>query len=147
MASEDPPRTARDMLARGRAFLERRGLEGARLDAELLVSHALGADRLQLFLDLERPVVEADVLAARELLVRRSKGEPCAYLIGKREFYARDFEVGPGVLIPRPETELIVDRAREIFADAEGPTLLDVGTGSGFLAVTLALVPFSGCWH
>lgn len=139
MTTDAPPRTAREMLARGRAFLERHDVAEARLDAELLVAHALGTDRLHLFLDLERPVADAEVRAARELLVRRSKGEPCAYLIGRREFYGRDFEVGPGVLIPRPETELLVDRARELFGEREAPVLVDVGTGSGCLACTLAL--------
>lgn len=127
------------MLMRGRAFLERSGVAEARLDAELLVAHALGTDRLHLFLDLERPVDEAEIRAARELLVRRSKREPCAYLIGKREFYGRDFEVGPGVLVPRPETELLVDRARELLVGRREPSVLDVGTGSGCIAVTLAL--------
>lgn len=127
------------MLARGKTFLERHEVAEARLDSELLVAHALETDRLHLFLDLERPVQDQEVRAARELLVRRSKGEPCAYLIGRREFYGRDFGVGPGVLIPRPETELLVDRARELFVASESPLLVDVGTGSGCLACTLAL--------
>ncbi|QDU67952.1 peptide chain release factor N(5)-glutamine methyltransferase [Engelhardtia mirabilis] len=131
------------MLARGREFLQRKGLEEFRLDAELLVSHALGLGRLDLFLQLDRPVVETEVVAARELLVRRAKGEPVAYLIGEREFYGRGFEVGPGVLIPRPETELIVDLARDwakqTLFPSGGARVLDVGTGSGCLAVTLAL--------
>ena len=77
------------MLARGRAFLERKEIESPRLETELLVARALGTNRLQLFLELDRPVSEAEVVRARELLVRRSKGEPCAYLTGLREFYAR----------------------------------------------------------
>jgi len=71
--------------------------------------------------------------------VRRARGEPCAYVTGRREFYGRDFAVGPGVLVPRPETELLVDVARERLAGREAPRVLDVGTGSGCLAVTLAL--------
>jgi release factor glutamine methyltransferase len=130
------------MLALGRAFLERKGLDEARLEAELLVAHALGLDRLGLFLQLDRPLVAGEVERARELLVRRGKREPVAYITGKREFYGREFEVGPGVLVPRPETELLVDRAREW---AQGRTqlgplaLADLGSGSGCLAVTLAL--------
>ncbi|MCZ6596466.1 MAG: peptide chain release factor N(5)-glutamine methyltransferase [Planctomycetota bacterium] len=129
------------MLERGRAFLERKGLESPRLEAELLVAHALGLDRLQLFLALERPVDQSEVDAARVLLVRRAAGEPAAYLTGTREFYGRAFRVGPGVLIPRPETELLVDRARAWLAERtiECPRIADVGTGSGCIAVTLAL--------
>ena len=107
-----PPGTAGEMLALGREFLERKGLEEARLEAELLVAHALGLDRLRLFLALDRPVLEDEVARARGLLVRRAAGEPVAYLTGLREFYGRPFAVDPRVLIPRPETELVIDLAR-----------------------------------
>jgi len=123
-----------------REFLERKGVEEARLDAELLVSHALGLDRLQLFLELERPITGPELDRARDLLVRRGRREPTAYVIGKREFYGRDFVVKTGVLIPRPETELIVDRGRELMDEAgREVSVADLGTGSGCLAVTLAL--------
>ncbi|QDV07020.1 Release factor glutamine methyltransferase [Planctomycetes bacterium Poly30] len=146
------------MLALARAFLERKGLGEARLEAELLVGHSLGLDRLGLYMRLDQPLLPAEVDRARDLLVRRGRREPTAYIVGAREFYARDFFVGPGVLVPRPETELIVDRAREIIsgwreaepggesleadrdAVVEPIRLLDIGTGSGCLAVTLALV-------
>lgn len=132
------------MLALARAFLERKGLGEARLEAELLVGHALGLDRLGLFMRLDQPLLPAEVDRARDLLVRRGRREPTAYIVGVREFYVRDFLVGPGVLVPRPETELIVDRAREIVkewdtAEGEPIRILDVGTGSGCLAVTLSL--------
>lgn len=134
------PADAREMLRMAREFLERKGVEEARLDAELLVSHALGLDRLQLFLELERPITSAELDRARDLLVRRGRKEPTAYVIGKREFYGRDFFVKPGVLIPRPETELIVDRARELMQGVgREVAVADLGTGSGCLAVTLAL--------
>ena len=134
------PRTVRDLLARGREFLERKGIENARLEVELLVAHALGTDRLHVFLELDRPVVDAEIARAREFIVRRGKSEPNAYITGEREFYVRAFEVGRGVLIPRPETELLVDLGRERLAVGEAPkTILDVGTGCGCLAVTLAL--------
>ena len=136
---EEGPRTAREMLARAREFLARKGVDEARLEAELLVAHALGLDRLRLFLELDRPVEAQEVSRARELLVRRGRGEPTAYLTGVREFYGRSFHVRPGVLVPRPETELVVDLARERLAGRRGARVLDVGTGSGCLAVTLAL--------
>ncbi|MEM7311327.1 MAG: peptide chain release factor N(5)-glutamine methyltransferase [Planctomycetota bacterium] len=127
------------MVARGREFLERKGVESARLEAELLVAHALQLDRLKLFLNLERPVTRDEVARARELLVRRAQGAPTAYLVGEREFYGRPFAVGPEVLIPRPETELLVDRARERAGERQGLRVLDVGTGSGCIAISLAL--------
>ena len=139
VATETPPRTVREVVGRGRDFLSRKGVESARLEAELLVAHALATDRLHLFLELDRPVAPGEIDRARDLLVRRGRGEPCAYLTGRREFYGRDFEVGPGVLIPRPETEGLVDRARECLAGCDAPRVLDVGTGSGCLAITLAL--------
>ena len=124
-----------------RAFLGRKQLEEARLEAELLVAHALGLSRLKLFLQLDRPVSSAEVDTARDLLVRRGRREPAAYITGEREFYGRPFSVAPGVLIPRSETELIVDLARDWGKAREvaAPDIADLGTGSGCLAVTLAL--------
>lgn len=139
MAAANEPRTAREMLARGHEFLAQRGVEAPRREAELLVAHALGLGRLQLFLALDRPLERDEIVRGRELLTRRGKREPTAYLTGKREFYGREFRVGPGVLVPRPESELLVDRARALLAGCSAPRLADVGTGSGCLAVTLAL--------
>jgi release factor glutamine methyltransferase len=129
------------MLAMARAFLERKGVAEARLEAELLVAHALGLDRLKLFMQLDRPVTGAEIDRARDLLVRRGKREPLAYITGEREFYGRPFKVGPGVLIPRPETELVVDEARRVAAELGKSELsiADLGTGSGCIAITLAL--------
>ena len=121
------------------AFLERKGLENPRLEADLLVAHALGIERLQLYMRLDQPLLAAEVDRARDLLVRRGRREPTAYIVGHREFYGREFQVGPGVLVPRPETELLVDRARDLLAGYEAPRVIDVGTGSGCIAVTLAL--------
>ncbi|NUP96960.1 MAG: peptide chain release factor N(5)-glutamine methyltransferase, partial [Planctomycetaceae bacterium] len=109
------------------------------LEAELLVAHALGLTRLQLFLRLDQPVLEAEVARARELLVRRGKHEPVAYITGSREFYGRAFAVASGVLVPRPETELLVDLALARAKDlGRLVSFLDIGTGSGCIAVTLA---------
>jgi release factor glutamine methyltransferase len=131
------------MLARAREFLDKKQLPQARLEAELLVAHALGLDRLQLFLALDRPLVPAEIERARELLQRRARREPTAYLTGRREFYGREFAVDRRVLIPRPETELLIDLAREWHArreaDSEPVRVLDCGTGSGCLAITAAL--------
>lgn len=138
--AKERPRSAGEMLARARDFLARKEVPDARLEAELLVAHALGLDRLHLFLDLERPIDEAEIARAREFLVRRAKREPTAYVLGRREFYGRRFEVTPDVLIPRPETELVVDHARAFAREHPAPLVVgDFGTGSGCLAVTLAL--------
>jgi len=127
------------MVEMARAFLERKAVPNPRLEAELLVAHALGLDRLGLFMRLDQPVTGAEVDRARDHLVRRGRREPVAYITGVREFYGRPFRVGPGCLVPRPETELLVDLARERAAGRRDLRVLDVGTGSGCLAVTLAL--------
>lgn len=138
------PRTAGDMVQMARAFLDRKGVESARLESELLVAHVLGLTRLQLFMQLDRPLDRDEVDRARDVLVRRGRREPAAYILGAREFYGRSFAVGPGVLVPRPETEHLVDRARDLAR--ERATLgrpirwcADLGTGSGCIAITLAL--------
>jgi len=129
------------MLEMARAFLERKGVAEARLESDLLVAHALDLDRLGLLMALERPVSGSEVDHARDLLVRRGRREPVAYIVGQREFYARSFRVDRRVLVPRPETELLVDLARDHVRDQAlvAPRILDLGTGSGCLAVTLAL--------
>lgn len=129
----------RKIVAWIQADLEKRGLDNARLDADLLVSHALKQKRIALYLDLERPLIEAELAAIRGLVARRRAREPIAYILGEREFYGRPFEVNREVLIPRPDTETLVEQALLcVRAGApEGP-LLDMCTGSGAVAVTLA---------
>ena len=82
-----------------------------RLDAEVLIAHVLGVDRVRLYMDLDRPLTQPELAGVRALLVRRRQREPVAYLIGQREFYRRDFKVTPAVLIPRPDTETLIERA------------------------------------
>jgi release factor glutamine methyltransferase len=115
-----------------------RGMDSPRLDAELLVADALGIDRVRLYMDLHRPLVAGELVAVRARVARRRAREPVAYILGRREFYGRSFEVGPAVLVPRPETETLVERALELLpAEGEG-RVLDLCTGSGAIAVTLA---------
>jgi release factor glutamine methyltransferase len=110
----------------------------AGLDADLLLAHVLGVDRAALAADPARPVstVQADALAV--LARRRCAGEPLAYLTGRREFWSLEFEVTPDVLVPRPETELLVELALASLATVAEPRILDLGTGSGALALALA---------
>lgn len=131
--------TVRRISAWMQADFERRDIESARLDADLLVAHALGVKRIALYMDPERPLVEAELATIRALVERRRAREPIAYILGEREFYGRTFRVTPDVLIPRPDTETLVEAALAFLGtDApEGP-VLDLCTGSGAIAVTLA---------
>ena len=127
------------MLRRAAGHLERHGSGSPRLDAELLMAHALGLRRLDLYLQFERPLGEAELQPYRELLARRARGEPVAYLTGRKEFMKLEFEVTPDVLVPNPDTELLVQRAVAWARERGGRLLLaDVGTGSGCIAVALA---------
>lgn len=115
-----------------------RGIENARLDAELLVAMALETDRVGLYLDLNRPLIDQERSAIRPLVARRRNREPVAYILGHRDFYGRRFEVTPDVLIPRPDTETLVEHALSCIPEDAVCGVLDVGTGSGAIAVTLA---------
>ncbi len=115
-----------------------RGIESPRLDAELLVAKALGTDRIGLYLDLDRPLGDTERGAIRPLVARRREREPVAYILGYRDFYGRRFKVTADVLIPRPDTETLVEHALECVPEDAASRVLDVGTGSGALAVTIA---------
>lgn len=108
-------------------------------EARALLAHVLGLRREKLVAWPERTLTEAEFNAYDSLLARRSQGEPMAYLLGVQEFYGLAFRVSPAVLIPRPETELLVDLARAYGADDAGLAILDLGTGSGCIAVSVAL--------
>ncbi len=108
-------------------------------EARLLLGHVLDQSAAWLLAHGEQVLDEDDLLAFASLVARRAGGEPVAYLVGRREFFGRDFEVSPAVLIPRPETELLVDIALANVGAGETARILDLGTGSGCIAVTLAL--------
>lgn len=116
------------------------GLDEAEIDAEVLLRHALGdLDRAHFFAALARPLPE-DVLPAYEALVaRRLAREPTAYIVGSREFFGLDFRVTPTALIPRPETELLVEATLQRIASVDYPEVIDVGAGSGAIAVAVAV--------
>lgn len=119
-------------------YLGEKGSPSARLDAELLLAHVLDTTRIKLYVDFDKPIQDYERSAYRELIRRRAGGEPVAYLVGSREFYGRPFQVDARVLVPRPETELVVDTVRRLFAADQPWRMADLGTGSGALAVTLA---------
>src|SRR5258706_6717727 len=112
-----------------------------RVDAHALVAHLLGVDRTYLIANPMRVLTESEDARIESLVAQRALGQPVAYLVRKREFYGRDFAVGPDVLIPRPETETLVEAVLERIAPRREPPparILDLGTGSGAIAVTLA---------
>lgn len=138
-AVPDPPRRVLDIIRLSGGYLEDRGVRDGRLSAEHLLAHVLGLNRLQLYIDHDRPLTPAELARYRPLLRRRGAREPLQYVLGSAPFRNLELEVGPGVAIPRPETEYLVD----VMRGAAGPervfeAALDVGTGSGCIAIALA---------
>ncbi|NOZ60908.1 MAG: peptide chain release factor N(5)-glutamine methyltransferase [Calditrichaeota bacterium] len=123
-------------------FLQEKGIENPRLNAELLAGKVLELDRVQLYLNFERPVSPAELDRLRELLKRRVDHEPLQYLLGETEFFSLQFKVTPKTLIPRPETEIlvefIIENYAKFFPDVDEIKILDIGSGSGNIAVALA---------
>ena len=119
-------------------WLTGKGSEAPRLEAEVLLAHVRGCQRIALYTAFDTPVAEAERGRFRELVKRRGEGEPVAYLVGSREFFSLPFRVTPAVLVPRPETEGLVIRVLDLCRPQSGPRIVDVGTGSGAIAITLA---------
>jgi len=120
-------------------YLQKHGSESSRLDAELLLAHALGLRRLDLYLKFDHALSEQELSAYRALVVQRARGEPVAYLVGHKEFMGLEFMVTPGVLVPNPDTEVLVQRAVAIAREtADLVRVADVGTGSGCIAIAVA---------
>jgi release factor glutamine methyltransferase len=125
------------LLAWTQDYFSRSGVDAPRLTAEVLLAHALRCDRIRLYLDFDKPLGPAELGAFRGFVKRRAAGEPTAYVVGAREFYGRPFKADARALIPRPETELLVEAA--LAALPEGGAALDLCTGSGCVGVTLGL--------
>lgn len=130
--------TIESILRVTKDFFAGRGIESARLDAEILLTSVLGVGRVALYTQYDRPLTEEELDAFRALVRRRGALEPVAYILGEREFYGRPFVVTPDVLVPRPETEHLVDAILEWGKGPAIETVLDVGTGSGCIGITLA---------
>ncbi|MEO2068322.1 MAG: peptide chain release factor N(5)-glutamine methyltransferase [Desulfurobacteriaceae bacterium] len=130
--------TVGTLLKRATEILKERGIKSARLDAELLLTFSLGfKDRVKLYTEFDRPLEESEVERYRQLLKRRAKGEPVAYIIGEKEFFGFKFNVKRGVLIPRPETEILVEAVFDAIKERDNLKIVDVGTGSGCIILSL----------
>ncbi|HEX2928875.1 MAG TPA: peptide chain release factor N(5)-glutamine methyltransferase [Candidatus Binatia bacterium] len=141
MALRSEAKSARHFLLEGARKLVRAGVETARLDAEVMLAHALGMAREQLVSSSNLCLSGADIRRYEELLRRRVAREPVAYIIGRQEFWSLDFRVTPDVLIPRPETERLVEMVIDLVGELtqeRAIRILDIGTGSGAIAVSLA---------
>lgn len=144
--------TVIEVIQRSAEYLARKGVDSARLQAELLLAHVLQKPRLKLYLEFERVLTESELAALRELVRRRGAREPLQYLVGSVNFCGLELAVSPAVLIPRPETELLAERAWTFLAGRPvtrgiPSTALDFGTGSGCLAITLAVhCPAARVW-
>lgn len=138
-SGSNEPWTVQRVLTWAAEDLRSRGSESPRLDAELMLAHVLETNRINLIIDAKRPLEKSELGAYRELHKRRRAGEPIAYIRGVREFYGRPFIVDKRVLVPRPDTEVLVEvslrRTEHLSLTCRS---LDIGTGSGCIAITLA---------
>jgi len=128
----------KEVLDKTTAFFKEKKIETPRLDAELLFAHSLKLERIQLYLKFDQPLSETELAGLRELVRRRAQGEPVAYILGYRDFFKYRFEVNSATLIPRPETEHIIEEVLKWTSDNDkAHTLLDLGAGSGCIGLTL----------
>lgn len=129
----------KEILDKTTAFFKEKKIETPRLDAELLLAHGLKLERIQLYLRFDQPMKEEELVILRDLVRRRASGEPVAYILGYKDFFGHRFEVNPAVLIPRPETEHVVEEviqwSKQYASTPFG--VLDLGTGSGCLGLTI----------
>jgi release factor glutamine methyltransferase len=128
-----------ELIQSAGGYLQKNGVESPRLQAEHLLAHVLRCRRMDLYLQFDRPVSEAERAPLRDLVRRRAAREPLQHLLGEWDFYGRTFTVDRRALIPRPETELLITEILQLLPAEESLALLDVGTGSGIIALTLAL--------
>jgi len=131
--------TLKQALSRARGILAAGNIEDARLESELLIRHTLIISQVQLYLDLDRKLSPNQEQTFWQLIRRRLGGEPTAYITKHREFYGLDFYVSPDVLIPRPESELLVEMTLDLIQNRPVPTIAEIGTGCGAVAISLAL--------
>lgn len=134
--------TVLDVLDWTRSYFSSRDIDSPRLTAEMLLCHCLGFERIDLYLQYDRPLNKTELSAYKALISRRANREPVAYITGRKGFWESEFSVAPGVLIPRPDTETLVEKALELLgsrSESAGPaTVLELGVGSGAISVSIA---------
>ena len=132
------PWTIKKLLGWSSDYFDHKGLESARLDSEILLAFILGLRRLDLYLQFDRPVSQDELVAYKKLIQRRLDHEPVAYIVGKKEFWSREFFVTPDVLIPRPDTETLIEVVLDHYKNNRNQLkACEVGVGSGAIAITL----------
>jgi len=131
--------TLKDTLGCARRLLDEGGIDDAAFEGELLLRHALGLSRAGLYSDLDGDISPQQQDACLRAVQRRLSGEPTAYITGRREFYGLEFSVTPDVLIPRPESELLIEKTLALAKDYKIPHIADIGTGCGAIAVSLVV--------
>src|SRR6266550_497651 len=131
------PASIDSVLNEAARTLDANGISEPRPDAGVLMTHVIGRDRAFIIAHANDPITEQQLKQFEEFVTRRAQGEPLQYITGHQEFFKLDFEVTPDVLIPRPETELIVEAVLELFHSGTRFTLADIGTGSGCLAISI----------
>lgn len=134
-----PQMTVLEILNRTKVFFEKKGIPDARLDAEYIISHGLKMkSRMDIYLNFEKPLTEAELDVLRQMVARRANREPLQHIIGDTSFRGFIIKCDPRALIPRPETEMLVDMAKERLKGTDAPFIVEVGTGTGAISIACA---------
>jgi release factor glutamine methyltransferase len=143
MTSASPHKTIRELIQVTSDYLDGKGVESAKLNAERLLADVLGLSRIELFFQHDRPVLGDELDRFRDLVRRRAQGQPLQQILGETEFYSRVFKVKSGVFIPRPETERLVEEAVALLAPPDrrllAPVVVEIGCGTGIIGISLAM--------
>jgi protein-(glutamine-N5) methyltransferase, release factor-specific len=140
--------TIADIITKTVPFFAGKGIASPRLEADLLLAYILDVPRVKLYSEWDRPLTPQEIQRYRDIIVKRVQGQPLAYLTGKKSFLSWDFIVSPSVLIPRPETEILVEAACDLYKNRPGTIrAVDVGTGSGAIVIALAKLLPGSTWY